>query len=121
MRFDITGPTELYEDFYRNFYEQYYDLVVSDHEGTYGVHDVSAHAGDLEGFTSYEIDPDQYIDCIVDHRKWFIENTKFEIGPVYEVKLDEDANEIMSDEEAIRRDDIWDKLDAIRRDAYSDV
>jgi hypothetical protein len=118
MRFEITGPKGLYEKFLGDVCEQeYYFNTVSDAEGTFGVHDVSAHPGDLEGFTSYEIEPDQYMECMEIHQKAF-KALGFEVGPINQIVIEEDGSEDLAQDELERRNEIWDELDAIRTKIY---
>ena len=116
LRFNISGSEELYKNFYKNIYEQYYDEVVSDLEGEYGVHDVSGHLGDLEGFISYEVEPDMYMECMQKHHTWFKENSRFHIGEIYEVHLNEEGGEIMSKADEEQGNIIWEELDRIRNE-----
>lgn len=111
-RFDILGSEPILEAYYLNY------AAFEDKAGNmemYGVHDVSAHPGDLEGFTSYEIDPEDYEQVMDEWRTWFIEQG-FECGDVYKVSTKSDGTEKkVTSEELARRDQTWDYLDIIRQ------
>ena len=111
FRFDLLAPISFYEDFYGK-YNEFEDKSMN--MEMYGVHDCCGHEGDLEGFTSYEIVPDQYNDVMLNWREWFIQHG-FSAGPVYEVPVNKSGNEKrLPKGEAARRRKVWDDLNAIR-------
>lgn len=111
LRFNLEADIAVYERFYQNYdaFEEKSMLME-----VHGVHDCSAHSGDLEGFTSYEIAPGQEWSVMGEWRQWFAEQG-FAVGEPYQVPYDEDdLIEDVTAEESNRRDAVWDQLDEIR-------
>lgn len=60
---------------------QAFDDFVVEMEGDFGVHDVSFHPDMVfHGFTTYEVDPKQYVTVIEAWRNFFI-SLGFDVGP----------------------------------------
>lgn len=112
FRFDVAGDISVFEQYYRD-YEVFEDKAMN--MESYGIHNVSAHAGDLEGFTSYEVAPEQYAELMEHWRQWYIARG-FSCSDVREVPLNRDGNEKrLPKGEQARRNKVWDDLDEIRK------
>lgn len=115
FRFDIIGDLSTYESFYKK-YDDFEDRSMN--MEMYGVHDVYTRPGDLEGFTSYEVDEDQYQELMENWKTWFV-NQGFTCGSIIEVPIGKTGKEKnILKEEKERRNTVMNKLDIIRKEVF---
>jgi hypothetical protein len=85
-RFSIEGDEQTYIAYFRNYGD--FARRSSELEEIYGVHDVSASIGDLEGFISDEVEEDRQMALMEEWRTWFKEHG-FTTGEIFEVALND--------------------------------
>jgi hypothetical protein len=113
-QFNISGERDIYVKFFQN-YENMEDKAMN--MEVFGIHDVSVAEGELEGFTSYEVDPEDYLNVMNDWNKWFGEQG-FTVGEVMKVKH-RGGYAVRTKEQKIHDKEVWVILDEIRNEVFS--
>lgn len=77
-QFTVSGLPNVFERFFRNYDE--FDDKLSQME-SHGTMDAAAGPGDLEGFISYEVDPNDFPNVMVEWQEWFAQQG-FAVGEI---------------------------------------